>query len=160
MAYFEEPDASGHNYGPQAKQTRTAVERIDSLLGSLWTRIGKAGLQSSVNLVIISDHGMTWFTPSRQITISRYLIKTGINPIEGNLPANIYAPQRWQQDSIVAALSHVAHLHVWRKTDIPSGFTTSPTRILVMCWCCPDEGFLFTDETLPQWRYAWLRSGL
>ena len=147
MAYFEEPDASGHSYGPQAKQTRTAVERIDSLLGSLWTRIGKAGLQSSVNLVIVSDHGMTWFTPSRQITVSRYLHKDWYQSIEGNLPANIYAPQRWQQDSIVAALSHVAHLHVWRKTDIPQWlhYQSDPNigDVLVL----PDEGFLFTDET-------------
>ena len=146
MAYFEEPDASGHNYGPQAKQTRTAVERIDSLLGSLWTRIGKAGLQSSVNLVIVSDHGMTWFTPSRQITVSRYLHKDWYQSIEGNLPANIYAAQRWQQDSIVAALSHVAHLHVWRKADIPQWlhYQSDPNigDVLVL----PDEGFLFTDE--------------
>ena len=119
MAYFEEPDASGHNYGPQAKQTRLAVERIDSLLGSLWTRIGKAGLQNSVNLVIVSDHGMTWFTPSRQVTVGSYLHKDWYQSIEGNLPANIYAPQRWQQ------------------SDPNIG------DVLVLS----DEGFLFTDET-------------
>lgn len=147
MAYFEEPDASGHSYGPQAKQTRAAVENIDSLLGSLWTRIGKAGLQNSVNLVVVSDHGMTWFTPSRQITVGRYLHKDWYQSIEGNLPANIYAAQRWQQDSIVAALSHVAHLHVWRKADIPQWlhYQSDPNigDVLVL----PDEGFLFTDET-------------
>ena len=147
MAYFEEPDASGHSYGPQAKQTRAAVENIDSLLGSLWTRIGKAGLQDQVNLVVVSDHGMTWFTPSRQITVGRYLHKDWYQSIEGNLPANIYAAQRWQQDSIVAALSHVAHLHVWRKADIPQWlhYQSDPNigDVLVL----PDEGFLFTDET-------------
>ena len=147
MAYFEEPDASGHSYGPQAKQTRAAVENIDSLLGSLWARIGKAGLQNSVNLVVVSDHGMTWFTPSRQITVGRYLHKDWYQSIEGNLPANIYAAQRWQQDSIVAALSHVAHLHVWRKADIPQWlhYQSDPNigDVLVL----PDEGFLFTDET-------------
>ena len=147
MAYFEEPDASGHSYGPQAKQTRAAVENIDSLLGSLWTRIGKAGLQDQVNLVVVSDHGMTWFTPSRQITVGRYLHKDWYQSIEGNLPANIYAAQRWQQDSIVAALRHVAHLHVWRKADIPQWlhYQSDPNigDVLVL----PDEGFLFTDET-------------
>jgi len=147
MAYFEEPDASGHSYGPQAKQTRAAVENIDSLLGSLWTRIGKAGLQDQVNLVVVSDHGMAWFTPSRQITVGRYLHKDWYQSIEGNLPANIYAAQRWQQDSIVAALSHVAHLHVWRKADIPQWlhYQSDPNigDVLVL----PDEGFLFTDET-------------
>lgn len=147
MAYFEEPDASGHSYGPQAKQTRAAVENIDSLLGSLWTRIGKAGLQDQVNLVVVSDHGMTWFTPSRQITVGRYLHKDWYQSIEGNLPANIYAAQRWQQDSIVAALSHVAHLHVWRKADIPQWLHYQSDPNIGDVQVLPDEGFLFTDET-------------
>lgn len=146
MAYFEEPDGSGHNYGPQAKETRAAVELVDSLLGSLWTRIGKAGLQDQVNLVVVSDHGMTWFTPSRQISVSRYLHKDWYQSIEGNLPANIYAAEPWQQDSIVAALRGVAHLQVWRKTDIPRWLHYQADPNIGDVVVLPDEGFLFTDE--------------
>ena len=143
MAYFEEPDASGHSYGPQAKNTRHAVERVDSLLGSLWDRIVKAKKADDVNHVVVSDHGMTWFTPSRNINPAQYLHKDWYSALEGDLPCNIYASQPWQQDSIVKALSTVPHLHAWRKKDIPQYLHYQADANIGDVLVLPDEGFLF-----------------
>lgn len=147
MAYFEEPDASGHKWGPQSRQVRHAVERMDSLLAALWSRIEKAKLQNGVNLVVVSDHGMTWFTPSRQIHPSQYLKENWYEKLDGSLPTNIYASQKWQQDSIAGALEKAPHLRVWRKADIPDWLhykaDTNIGDVLVL----PDEGFLFTDDS-------------
>lgn len=147
MAYFEEPDASGHEYGPQSRQVRHAVEQMDSLLGSLWERIKGKGLASSVNLVVVSDHGMTWFTPSRQICPSDYLKREWYVNLEGNLPTNVYASGTWQQDSIVKALKDVAHLRVWRKADIPSWLHYQDDANIGDVLVLPDEGYLFTDDS-------------
>lgn len=143
MAYFEEPDASGHSFGPQAKNTRHAVERVDSLLGSLWDRIVKAKKADDVNLVVVSDHGMTWFTPSRNINPAQYLHKDWYSALEGDLPCNIYASQPWQQDSIVKAFSTVPHLHAWRKKDIPQYLHYQADANIGDVLVLPDEGFLF-----------------
>jgi len=145
MAYFEEPDGSGHSFGPQAKETQAAVEAMDSLLGQLWHRITKAGLSDSVNLVVVSDHGMTWFTPSRQIPVGKYLKREWYKSVEGDLPANIYTEHPWQQDSIVKALSHVPHLRVWRKADIPAWLHYQDDDNIGDVLVVPDEGYLFTD---------------
>lgn len=147
MAYFEEPDAHGHSDGPQSRQVRKAVEQMDSLLGSLWNRIAKAKLTDSVNLVIVSDHGMTWFTPSRQIRPSRYLKEKWYDRLDGSLPTNIYASKPWQQDSIVTALKNVANLRVWKKTDIPSYLHYQDDANIGDVLVVPDEGFLFTDDS-------------
>lgn len=146
MAYFEEPDASGHSYGPQSKQVRHAVEQMDSLLASLWNRISIAGLQDSVNLVVVSDHGMTWFKPERQIHVAQYIPKEWYDAIEGNLPANIYTSKVWQQDSIVKALQDVPHLHAWSKQDIPQWLHYQDDANIGDVLVLPDEGFVFTDE--------------
>lgn len=145
MAYFEEPDASGHNFGPQAKETRRAVESMDSLLAALYSRVTAAGLRDSVNLVVVSDHGMTWFKPERQIHVAQHLRPEWYDAIEGDMPANIYAPQPWQQDSIVGALKAVAHLHAWRKADIPAWLSYSDDPNIGDVLVLPDEGFIFTD---------------
>lgn len=147
MAYFEEPDAHGHSHGPQAKETQRATEMTDSLLGALWGRITKAKLAGKVNLVVVSDHGMTWFTPSRQIRPSQYLKKEWYDTIEGSLPTNIYASQTWQQDSITNALRNVAHLKAWRKADIPSWLHYQDDENIGDVLVLPDEGFLFTDDS-------------
>lgn len=145
MAYFEEPDASGHSFGPQAKETRRAVEAVDSLLASLWARIERAGMGGKVNLVVVSDHGMTWFTPSRKIKPSDYLRKEWYDTLEGNLPCNVYAPERWQQDSIVKALAGVPHLRAWRKADIPRYLHYQADANIGDVLVLPDEGYLFCD---------------
>lgn len=145
MAYFEEPDHSGHLFGPQAKETRRAVAAMDSLLAALWSRVARTGRRDSVNLVVVSDHGMTWFTPEGQIHVAQYLRDGWYQRIEGNLPANIYAPEAWQQDSILRALGGVAHLRAWRKADIPAwvGYRDDPNIGDIVA--VPDEGFIFTD---------------
>lgn len=147
MAYFEEPDASGHSFGPQSKETRRAVATVDSLLASLWVRIEKAGMNDKVNLVVVSDHGMTWFTPSRKITPSDYLRREWYDALEGELPCNVYAPQRWQQDSIVKALANVPHLRAWRKADIPQYLHYQADANIGDVLVLPDEGYIFYESS-------------
>lgn len=147
MAYFEEPDAHGHSHGPQSREVRRAVELMDSLLGSLWGRIAAAGLEGDVNLVVVSDHGMTWFTPSRQIRPSDYLKKEWYDSVDGGLPSNIYATARWQQDSIVNALKGAPHMRAWRKADIPSWLHYQDDPNIGDVLVLPDEGYYFTDDS-------------
>ena len=54
--YYSEPDHEGHQFGPDAPETKAAVLKVDSLVGKL-----KAGLDSTglpIDLVVVSDHGM------------------------------------------------------------------------------------------------------
>ena len=55
--YFPEVDAAGHHFGPNAPQTREAVEKIDLAIAKLNSEIEKLGL-NNVNIVFVSDHGM------------------------------------------------------------------------------------------------------
>jgi len=56
--YFSLVDTMGHNYGPDSNQVRDAVLKVDGHLGNLIRRIN-AELDFKVNLVVVSDHGMT-----------------------------------------------------------------------------------------------------
>jgi predicted AlkP superfamily pyrophosphatase or phosphodiesterase len=54
--YYSEPDHEGHEYGPEAAETRAAALKMDGLVGKL-----KAALDATqlpVDLVVVSDHGM------------------------------------------------------------------------------------------------------
>ncbi|TPV57850.1 alkaline phosphatase family protein [Aestuariibacter sp. GS-14] len=55
--YFSLVDTVGHDYGPDAPETYEAVQQLDALMGQLYTRI--QALPFKVNLVLVSDHGMT-----------------------------------------------------------------------------------------------------
>ena len=54
--YYSEPDHEGHEFGPEAPETRAAVLKVDGLVGKLKAALDATGLP--VDLVVISDHGM------------------------------------------------------------------------------------------------------
>jgi predicted AlkP superfamily pyrophosphatase or phosphodiesterase len=66
-SYFSLVDSMGHKYGPDATQTRDAVKELDTLMGQLQMRLSK--LDQDINLVIVSDHGMTNVDPQRRILV-------------------------------------------------------------------------------------------
>ena len=54
--YYSEPDHEGHEFGPDAPQTKAAVLKVDGLIGKLKAGLDATGLP--IDLVVVSDHGM------------------------------------------------------------------------------------------------------
>ena len=72
--YYSEPDHEGHEFGPDAPETRAAVRKVDALIGKL-----EAGLEAThlpVDLVVVSDHGMAK-TEGGWITLDQIADLTG-----------------------------------------------------------------------------------
>lgn len=55
--YFPEVDGAGHHFGPESKETETAVHLIDEAVGNLVQKVNDLRLKN-VNFVFVSDHGM------------------------------------------------------------------------------------------------------
>ena len=54
--YYSEPDHEGHEFGPEAPETKAAALKVDGLVGKLKAGLDATGLP--VDLVVVSDHGM------------------------------------------------------------------------------------------------------
>jgi alkaline phosphatase D len=54
--YYSEPDHEGHQFGPDAPETRAAVHKMDALIGKLKVALDATHLP--IDLVVVSDHGM------------------------------------------------------------------------------------------------------
>ena len=65
--YFSLTDSVGHEFGPAAPQTREAVQVVDALMGQLYRRL--QALPIDVNLIIVSDHGMTRLEPEKSVVV-------------------------------------------------------------------------------------------
>ena len=149
MAYFEEPDHSGHGYGPQGRQTANAVALMDSLMNELYNRIQKLPIAADVDFIVTGDHGMTSVEPFRTVSIKTYLKKSWINRTDGDVPTLIYVNPGCT-DSIVSALKGVPHIQAWKKNEIPAylhyGSNPNIGDVVVL----PDIGWLFTDGAVGQ----------
>lgn len=71
LLYFEEPNDSGHEHGPDAPQTLEATRRVDAMLGRLLDGLDARGIDA--NVLIVSDHGMTQNDSSRLIVVDDYV---------------------------------------------------------------------------------------
>ena len=91
--YFHETDSRGHDSGPDSPEINASIKLLDSHIGDLMTGIEKIGLKDSVNLIVVSDHGMTNISENKVINIEKILAgkkaelwETGpvmmVNPLE------------------------------------------------------------------------------
>ncbi len=146
MAYFEEPDRSGHNYGPMNSITRRAVEDMDLLLSNLWARIQLLPIADKVNFIITGDHGMTSVDPKRFVDIDDVLPKHWYERFCNDYPTLIYASAPQYIDSIYNALQSVDHIRAWKKADLPAYLGYGTNKNMGDVVVLPDVGWLFADK--------------
>ena len=72
--YYNEPDHSGHEYGPDAPETKAAALKVDKLVGRLKEGLDATGLP--IDLVVVSDHGMAK-VQGDWITLDKFADLTG-----------------------------------------------------------------------------------
>ncbi|MEG2158233.1 MAG: alkaline phosphatase family protein, partial [Bacteroidaceae bacterium] len=144
MLYMEQPDVAGHQYGPHHEVTGAVTHYCDSMVGKLRAGIKKLPFAKNVNLIILSDHGMTKVSGARRIYLDEYVPARWIERSVGHSPTFIYAKPHCA-DSIETALRAAPHLHVWRRNHLPIslhyGMNSRVGNIVV----APDLGWLFID---------------
>lgn len=119
--YFENVDTAGHIYGPGAPETRAAAARVDSAIGYLRERLHARGLDD-VNVIVVSDHGMSQLSRDRVIFVDDYLDPDETRVIDWN-PVLAVWPAPDAVDSIYDRLhGRHPHLRVYRPEDIPERY--------------------------------------
>ena len=146
MAYFEEPDRSGHNYGPMNRVTRRAMEDMDLLLSKMWARIQLLPIADKVNLIITGDHGMTSVDPMRFVNINDVLPKHWYERFCNDYPTLIYAKEPQYIDSIYNALQHVDHIRAWKRGELPAYLNYGNNPNMGDVVVLPDVGWHFDDK--------------
>lgn len=71
--YFHEVDSAVHRYGVMSKEARAAVYDVDKAIGGLREKLTELSEKSgiSVQLIIVSDHGMHDLDPKKAIVLDQ-----------------------------------------------------------------------------------------
>lgn len=117
--YFDEPDHTGHNFGPLSQENKKMVIKMDSIMGALSRKLDQLNIGKQINLIIVSDHGMAEINNDKKVAVLDYLkpewlgYKDVINPI-----MSLQAKPGYH-DSIAKALKKVPHIKFWKSVDVP-----------------------------------------
>ena len=111
--YFSEPDHEGHEFGPDAPETRAAELRMDALVGKLRAALKATGLP--IDLVVVSDHGMVK-SEGGWINLDQFADLTGFDTVG----AHLYGKTEEDRARVYDQLKHAtSQFVVYRLKNVP-----------------------------------------
>ena len=120
-SYFSVVDHNGHEYGPDTNETIEAIVEVDQAIGHLINGLEAQNILNEVNIMIVSDHGMTETPSSKYINIADYLDLNDVITV-GRGPFMEIRPKNGNIDEIYQSLVGIEHTQVFKKGETPEDF--------------------------------------
>jgi arylsulfatase A-like enzyme len=80
LLHLLEVDSAAHTHGPEAPETRAAIEGADARLGRLLAALDESGLAASTLVAVVSDHG--FLSPTRLVRPNALLVDAGLATLD------------------------------------------------------------------------------
>ena len=119
--YFSTTDSAGHRYGPNSQELKEAVKSIDNTLGKLYEGIKKSPLSNNIQLIVVSDHGMTQLSREKIIYYDDYINGDDIR-FNGNYsPVGMFDVKDPSKKEVIYNKLKNAnpHMRVYYKEEVP-----------------------------------------
>ena len=143
--YFSDMDDTGHKYGTKNdEELKKTLFELDTQLGVLFKGIEKIGLP--VNIIIVSDHGMSTVPISKFIAIEKIENDSLYTSIDNGAIVNIHPNNKNQIDSIYTYLKKKESNFKVYKTENTPGFEYIPkNKNWGAIQILPDFGYYFSS---------------
>ena len=122
--YFASIDDAGHKYGENSPQLIRAIKELDDLLANFVTQINQE-FNGQVNLVIVSDHGMTKIEKHHVIDWQHNIVGS-VKAINGSTQLYLYSDDETELKQSVNLFNNnrtnanKPSYHVYQFADFPS----------------------------------------
>lgn len=144
--YFSDVDTDGHRSGPGSKEALAAAAAVDSSVGRLLDELDARGLDH-INVIVVSDHGMSQLSRDRVIFLDDYLDPSSLRVADWS-PILALWPDPEDVEAVYQAL-HGAHpnLSVYRPGEIPPDLAFGTHRRVAPVLGIADPGWSITTHS-------------
>lgn len=152
--YYSDVDHAGHDYGPRAgAELDAALGEVDAMVGRLVAGLAERGMTDRVNLIIVSDHGMSEISSDRLILLDDYINYDDVTVIDWT-PFALIQPKPGKLESVHAALNGKhPNLKVYRKHEVPAHLQYGTHPRIPELVLIADDGWSITSEVRAQtWK--------
>lgn len=140
--YYDLTDSEGHRYGPNSPQVNAAIARLDSLIGVLFKKLDEIKLRDSVNVIIVSDHGMTEISKDRYINIEEIASCSSCKYFNRGAVMNIFISNKSEIDEVYTKLKkNENHYRVFKRNNIPAYFHFNNFNLIGDLFVLADMGW-------------------
>jgi predicted AlkP superfamily pyrophosphatase or phosphodiesterase len=139
--YFHETDEQGHHYGPNSNECNEAIKLLDGIAGKLLQRLEEIKMKDSVNVIFVSDHGMTEVSKDRVINVEKILEGYNCKFRDESVLMTIEPPKE-QVKVIYDVLKKCEnHYKVYLREEVPQYFHFSDNPLIPAIVVIPDLGW-------------------
>lgn len=139
--YLEQYDVAAHAAGMQSEQATQALATIDAGLAQLREGLRARGLGDTVDLIVLSDHGMADVRGEDIRYIDDLVPADAILPEYGGQLMG-FAPRPGREREVEAAvLGRHDHFQCWRKGELPAAWKFGRNPRIPAIVCQADDGW-------------------
>jgi len=165
MIYLTDVDDTTHHYGPDTPHTANAVASIDRALTRLLDSLHALPQRDSVNVVVLSAHGMYEVSQDKTLPLRPLLAAAGIDTTRVEMGDNGPVMSLWfHGDSslarrALAALARVPHIRAYARGATPARWHLDGSARAGDVLVVADLGYLIarsaTDRVLDPGNHGW-----
>jgi len=144
--YFSTTDDVGHEFGPDSEETRYAVLEVDEYIARLMRGLEKRGIDKSVNIIIVSDHGMApYYLKNTTFLDDHFDFGLTEQILWTNEIVQIF-PKNGRTDEIYSRIKDLHHATCWKKGEIPARLHYNERRRIAPIVCSSELGWITTSH--------------
>lgn len=146
--YFSDTDDSGHAFSPDSKEVRDDVAKVDGEIGRLIDGLKQRKIDKKVNLIIVSDHGMSTIDQRNAVFLDDAFDLSRAERILWTGEIVQIFPKAGAEKEIIGNLqSKIKHAQCWEKANIPARFHYRASSRIAPIICSVDEGWMLTSRS-------------
>jgi predicted AlkP superfamily pyrophosphatase or phosphodiesterase len=151
--YFESVDTEGHNGGPDSAAVNKALGDVDAALGQLVDGLAARKLDTRIDLIIVSDHGMAATSDTRAIDLDAFVDRKSMRVAWMSRPYVALEPSpEFTAAQAAQLLKRHERFECWKKENIPARLKFGAHPRVPPIFCLADNGWVFTSSSRPE-RY-------
>lgn len=157
--YFNEPDHTGHAYGPSDDRVTQQIESVDRTLSYLVQELQRRNLYDDTNLVIVSDHGMADINTERLVYVDDVIDIDDVWSFSWGAWFNAWPKEGVDADALVEQLQTLEHASCHQQGDYPERWAfNSGTRVPPIV-CVAETGWQLTSRAFAAENASLLTGG-
>ncbi|HXD32848.1 MAG TPA: ectonucleotide pyrophosphatase/phosphodiesterase [Pyrinomonadaceae bacterium] len=141
--YFSDVDHAGHDNSPNSPKVGEAIAVVDTAIARLVSGLQARGIYQRVNIMVVSDHGMTPAPPREVIVLEDYFDAKSAQHIEWGAELTHIFPKAGDEIRLFRSikLDQLDHVHCYLRKNVPARFHYRDNRRIGPIICRPDEGW-------------------
>ncbi|HRP02241.1 MAG TPA: ectonucleotide pyrophosphatase/phosphodiesterase [Candidatus Kapabacteria bacterium] len=142
--YFDAADTYGHSFGTESKELNTAIHILDSVLNYLFIGLKQRGLYDKLNIIIVSDHGMTNLSKSKLINLETIIPEEYADIVNHTAYCFVQPKENYEQKVKELLEKHKLHYQFYDRDSIPERYNFRNNKRISKIFIMADCGWALT----------------